>query len=218
MPLKKPAAKKKPIATKKIPAKKTAKRAKAVKPAKVAKAVKAAKAVKVAKVTKVAKLTKPSKAVKLAKPAKALKRAQPAKIGKASVKAPTKATKKAPRKAPPRRLPPSALDKLLSAILAALEDGKAQEISAFDTQELTPWFERVVIASGQSNRQTRALAQRVSDAARACEGTKPRIEGEEEGRWIIADCGAVVVHILQPQAREMYRLEELWGGKAVSRK
>jgi len=76
-------------------------------------------------------------------------------------------------------------------------------------------FERVMMASGTSNRQTRALAASVRDAVRDAGYDKPRIEGEENGEWIIVDCGAAVVHIMQPSIRQYYHLEELWGDTPV---
>jgi ribosome-associated protein len=76
-------------------------------------------------------------------------------------------------------------------------------------------FERVVVASGTSNRQTKALASSVVDAVRKAGFPKPRIEGEGNGEWIIVDCGQVVVHVMQPVFRSYYRLEELWGEKPV---
>ena len=92
---------------------------------------------------------------------------------------------------------------------------KGQDIVVFDTETLSPLFERVIIASGTSNRQTRALAASVRDAVREAGFDKPRIEGEENGEWIIVDCGAAVAHVMQPVIRQYYRLEEIWGGKAV---
>ena len=76
-------------------------------------------------------------------------------------------------------------------------------------------FERVIIASGTSNRQTKALAASVRDKVREAGFPKPRIEGEDNGEWIIVDCGAVVVHIMQPTIRQYYNLEEIWGEKPV---
>jgi ribosome-associated protein len=80
---------------------------------------------------------------------------------------------------------------------------------------LSPLFERVIIASGTSNRQTKALAASVRDKVREAGFGKPRIEGEDNGEWIIADCGAAVVHIMQPVIRQYYNLEEIWGDKPV---
>ncbi len=105
--------------------------------------------------------------------------------------------------------------KLQRAIIDGLEDVKAQDIQVFNTEHLSPLFERVMIASGTSNRQTKALAASVRDAVREAGFSKPRIEGEENGEWIIVDCGAAVVHIMQPSIRQYYHLEELWGDKPV---
>ena len=105
--------------------------------------------------------------------------------------------------------------KLQRAVVDGLEDVKAQNIVVFDTEHLSSLFERVIIASGTSNRQTKALAASVRDAVREAGFAKPRIEGEGNGEWIIVDCGQVVVHIMQPNFRQYYHLEELWGEKPV---
>ncbi len=107
------------------------------------------------------------------------------------------------------------IQKLQRAIVDGLEDVKAQDIKVFDTEHLSSLFERVIIASGTSNRQTRALAASVRDAVREVGFQKPRIEGEENGEWIIVDCGQAVVHVMQPNIRQYYNLEELWGEKPV---
>ena len=101
--------------------------------------------------------------------------------------------------------------KLQRAIVDGLEDVKAQDIQVFDTEHLSPLFERVIVASGTSNRQTKALAASVRDKVKEAGFPKPRTEGEENGEWIIVDCGAAVAHIMQPTIRQYYRLEELWG-------
>jgi len=105
--------------------------------------------------------------------------------------------------------------KLQRAIVDGLEDVKAQDIVVFDTEHLSALFERVIIASGTSNRQTKALAASVRDAVREAGFPKPRVEGEANGEWIIVDCAQVVVHIMQPNFRQYYHLEELWGEKPV---
>jgi len=105
--------------------------------------------------------------------------------------------------------------KLQRAIVDGLEDVKAQDIVVFNTEHLSPLFERVVVASGTSNRQTKALAASVRDAVREAGFPKPRTEGEDNGEWIIVDCGAAVVHVMQPAIRQYYRLEEIWGEKPV---
>ena len=110
------------------------------------------------------------------------------------------------------------IQKLQRAIVDGLEDVKAQDIQVFDTEHITSLFERVIVASGTSNRQTKALAASVRDAVREAGFGKPRIEGEENGEWIIVDCGAAVAHIMQPTIRQYYHLEELWGDKPVKLK
>jgi ribosome-associated protein len=105
--------------------------------------------------------------------------------------------------------------KLQRAIVDGLEDVKAQNIAVFNTEHLSPLFERVIIASGTSNRQTKALAASVRDAVKGSGLPVLRTEGEENGEWIIVDCGAAVAHIMQPAIRQYYHLEELWGSKPV---
>jgi ribosome-associated protein len=118
-------------------------------------------------------------------------------------------------------LPPTAgaakkdTQRLQRAIVDGLEDVKAQDIVVFDTEHLSALFERVIVASGTSNRQTKALAASVRDAVKAAGFPHPRTEGESNGEWIIVDCGQAVVHIMQPNFRQYYHLEELWGEKPV---
>src|SRR5512139_219434 len=108
--------------------------------------------------------------------------------------------------------------KLQRAIVDGLEDVKAQNIVVFNTEQLSPLFERVIIASGTSNRQTKALASSVRETVKARGMPVLRTEGEDNGEWIIVDCGAAVAHIMQPAIRDYYRLEEIWGGKPVKLK
>lgn len=107
------------------------------------------------------------------------------------------------------------VQKLQRTVVDALEDVKAQDLVVFDTEHLSSLFERVIVASGTSNRQTKALASSVRDKVREAGFGKPRIEGEDNGEWIIVDCGAVVVHVMQPTIRGYYNLEEIWGEKPV---
>ena len=108
--------------------------------------------------------------------------------------------------------------KLQRAIVDGLEDIKGQEIVVFNTEHLSSLFERVIIASGTSNRQTKALAAGVRAAVRAAGFPVLATEGGDNGEWIIVDCGAAVAHIFQPAIRDYYRLEEIWGGKPVKMK
>ena len=108
--------------------------------------------------------------------------------------------------------------KLQRAIVDGLEDVKAQNIVVFNTEHLSPLFERVIIASGTSNRQTTALAASVRDSVKSRGLPVMATEGEDNGEWIIVDCGAAVAHIMQPSIRDYYHLEEIWGGKPVRMK
>jgi ribosome-associated protein len=101
-------------------------------------------------------------------------------------------------------------------IVDALEDMKAQDIAVFDSTPLTALFDRVIIVSGTSNRQTRSLAKNVHDKVKENGGQVYGMEGEETGEWVLVDCGDIVVHIQQPTIREYYRLEDIWGEKPVS--
>jgi ribosome-associated protein len=104
---------------------------------------------------------------------------------------------------------------LQRVVIDALEDVKAQDIKVFNTTALTSLFDRVVIASGTSNRQTRALAASVRDKVKERGGDVISVEGEDTGEWVLVDLGDVVVHIMQPNIRAYYNLEEIWGGKPV---
>jgi ribosome-associated protein len=108
--------------------------------------------------------------------------------------------------------------KLQRAIVDGLEDVKAHDIRVFNTEHLSPLFERVIVASGTSNRQTKALASSVRETVKKRGLPVMRTEGEENGEWIIVDCGAAVAHIMQPAIRQYYNLEEIWGDKPVHMK
>lgn len=105
--------------------------------------------------------------------------------------------------------------KLQRAIVDGLEDVKAQDIRVFNTSHLTELFDRVVVASGNSNRQTKALASSVREKVKEAGGDIVSTEGEDIGEWVLVDCGDAVVHILQPALRQYYNLEEIWGEKPV---
>ena len=105
--------------------------------------------------------------------------------------------------------------KLQRVIVDALEDVKGQDIKVFNTTHLSDMFDRIVIASGTSNRQTRALASSVAEKVKAAGGSIISMEGEDTGEWVLVDCGDAVVHVLQPAIRAYYNLEEIWGDKPV---
>ena len=102
------------------------------------------------------------------------------------------------------------LRKLQKIAVAALEDIKAKDIEVLNTTKLTALFDRIIIATGDSNRQVKALARSVHDKVKEAGGEVIGMEGEETSEWILVDLGDIVVHIMQPSIRTYYNLEELW--------
>jgi ribosome-associated protein len=105
----------------------------------------------------------------------------------------------------------------IKLIVAALEDIKAQDIAVLDTSKLTSLFERMVIASGTSNRQTRAIADNVRVKMKEADEYVGNTEGEDTGDWVLLDLGDVIVHVMLPAVRAHYNLEELWGAGEAAR-
>ena len=102
------------------------------------------------------------------------------------------------------------LDKLTKTAVDALDDIKGRDIAVLDVRKLTSLFDKIVIASADSTRQAKALANNVQEKAKAAGAKVYGVEGEQAGEWILVDLGAVVVHIMQPAIRQYYNLEELW--------
>jgi ribosome-associated protein len=100
-------------------------------------------------------------------------------------------------------------------VVDALEDIKGHDIVVFNTARMPSMFERVVIASGDSNRQVKALADNVQERITALGSKVYGVEGEASGEWVLVDLGDVVVHLMHPTVRAYYNLEEVWGGKTV---
>jgi ribosome-associated protein len=109
------------------------------------------------------------------------------------------------------------LPKLQKIVVAALEDIKARDIDVINTTKLSALFDRIVIASADSTRQTKALARSVHDKVTEAGGEVLSIEGADSGEWVLVDLGSIVVHIMQPAVRSYYNLEELWQAKPVRR-
>ncbi|HBT33727.1 MAG TPA: ribosome silencing factor [Pusillimonas sp.] len=107
------------------------------------------------------------------------------------------------------------IQQLQRLVIDALENVKAQDIKVFNTTEITAMFDRVVLVTGTSNRQTRALAASVADAAREQKIPIVAYEGQDTGEWVLLDLGDIVIHCMQPEIRRYYNLEEIWGGKPV---
>jgi len=110
------------------------------------------------------------------------------------------------------------LRKKQRAVVDALEDIKGHDIVVYNTAALPSMFERVVIASGDSTRQVKALADNVRNKLEALGERVYGIEGAATGEWVLVDLGDIVVHIMHPTVRSFYNLEEIWGGKTVKLK
>ena len=102
------------------------------------------------------------------------------------------------------------LNKLQQTAVTALEDIKARDIKVLDVRKITRFYDSMVIATAESNRQVKALAHHVRDKLKEAGATVIGVEGEETGDWVLVDCGDIVVHVMQPAVRAYYNLEELW--------
>lgn len=109
------------------------------------------------------------------------------------------------------------LPKLQKIVVAALEDIKARDIDVINTAKLSAMFDRIVIASADSTRQTKALARSVHDKVTEAGGEVLSIEGADSGEWVLVDLGSIVVHVMQPTVRSYYNLEELWQARPKAR-
>ncbi|MEW6562367.1 MAG: ribosome silencing factor [Pseudomonadota bacterium] len=110
------------------------------------------------------------------------------------------------------------IEEKTQAVVDALEDIKGNDIQVLDTSKLSSLFERMVICSATSNRQTRALANNVAEKLKERGETVYGVEGEDSGEWVLVDLGEVIVHIMQPAVRSYYNLEELWGAQNLPRR
>ena len=110
------------------------------------------------------------------------------------------------------------LETLQHLIVDALDDIKGRDIDVIDTKPVTSLFDRVIVATGDSNRQVKALARNVQDKVREAGGEIISVEGEENGEWVLVDAGDIVVHVMQPAVRTYYNIEELWVTTPSSRR
>jgi ribosome-associated protein len=109
------------------------------------------------------------------------------------------------------------LDEQVKTAVSALEDVKARDIVVLNVSGLTTLFDRMIIASAESTRQTKALSARLQEKFKEAGGTIYGVEGEQSGEWILCDLGDVIVHIMQPAVREYYDLEQLWSVESTAR-
>src|SRR6188768_4074491 len=102
------------------------------------------------------------------------------------------------------------LNKLQKVAVAALEEIKGQDIQVLDVRKLTSMCDSMIIASAQSTRQVKALADNVRDRMKEAGASIIGVEGEEASEWVLVDAGDIIVHVMQPAVRAHYKLEELW--------
>lgn len=112
----------------------------------------------------------------------------------------------------------SQLQSAVALVVDALEDIKGKDIEVIDTSKLTSLFDRIVIASGDSNRQVNALARNVEEKAKEGGLDVISVEGQGGGEWVLVDLGDIVVHVMQPAVRQYYALEELWAARPPARR
>jgi ribosome-associated protein len=110
------------------------------------------------------------------------------------------------------------LNKIQKTAVTALEDIKARDITVLDVRKLTSLYDTMVIATAESNRQVKALANHVREKLKAAGAAIMGVEGEETGEWVLVDAGEIIVHIMQPEVRTYYNLEELWGALPAKRR
>ena len=227
----KPAVKTKPSAkaapaTKAKPAVKAKPAAKAATAAKAKSAVKAAPATKAKPAAKAAPATKAKPAVRAkpaakaapavkAKPtvrAKPAARAAPAAKAKPAVKPATAPTPPRPPRGRKReKLPPDRLETLVAAAMKSLEDDKAEDIVLLDVTGRADYADRLIIATGKVERQLQAMAQHLDEALGKAGLSLRRDSIQASPDWVLIDAGDLVIHLFRPDARDLYRIERMWG-------
>jgi ribosome-associated protein len=106
---------------------------------------------------------------------------------------------------------------LLAAILASLEDDKAEDIVTIPLAGKSQMADAMVIATGRSSRQVAAISEKLADRLKADHGIIVRMEGKELGDWVLIDAGDVIVHVFRPEVRDFYQLEKMWSPEAAAR-
>ena len=105
------------------------------------------------------------------------------------------------------------VEAIKNAAIEALEDIKARDITVLDVRKMTSLFDYMIVASAESTRQTKALANHVQEKLKELGARVYGVEGEQSGEWVLVDLGDIIVHVMQPAVRAYYNLEQLWGGK-----
>ena len=106
---------------------------------------------------------------------------------------------------------------LLAAVIASLEDDKAEDIVQIDLRGRSDMADYMVICSGRSSRQVAAISEKLMDRVKQQFGRPSKVEGKETGDWVLIDTGDVIVHVFRPEVREFYQLEKMWLPAGVTR-
>jgi ribosome-associated protein len=101
-------------------------------------------------------------------------------------------------------------DQLLARILASLDDDKAEDVVAIDLRGRSSVADHMVICSGRSSRQVGSIAEKLADRLKEDFGRSVKIEGKDQGDWVLLDAGDVIVHVFRPEVRDFYQLEKMW--------
>ena len=105
--------------------------------------------------------------------------------------------------------PRGGVEALLSRILGSLDDDRAEDVVSIDLRGRSEMADHMVIASGRSSRQVAAISEHLTDRLKEA-GTPSKVEGADQGDWVLIDAGDVIVHVFRPEVREFYQLEKMW--------
>ena len=108
------------------------------------------------------------------------------------------------------RLDDATSDQVLARVLSSLDDDKAEDVVAIDLRGRSSVADHMVICSGRSSRQVGAIAEKLVERLKHEFGRNCRVEGKDQGDWVLIDANDVVVHVFRPEVREFYQLEKMW--------
>lgn len=106
---------------------------------------------------------------------------------------------------------------VLAAVLASLDDDKAEDVVEIDLRGRSDVADYMVICSGRSTRQVAAIAEKLSERLKSAFGILSKMEGKETADWVLLDSGDVIVHVFRPEVRDFYQLEKMWQPGAAHR-
>ncbi len=106
--------------------------------------------------------------------------------------------------------PATTSEATLAAVLASLDDDKAEDIVQIDLRGRSDMADWMVIASGRSTRQVAAISEKLADRLKQDHGILAKMEGKDIGDWVLIDAGDVIVHVFRPEVRDFYQLEKMW--------